>query len=217
MCKGSKGLLTKIVEVMKKEPTASTFRFWLARAVESYLRGSTSYCDQIFLLRKGLLQVLLQNIWDYSAVNCLCDSSINFCVLIYIFAQHIAANIVEHDLRPKEILQSSFDLLGELIKFNGEAFRAFDKVLNSKQRVSLPPTCLPLVHLTNRLKRIRPTSVLKLKHFIFQLEKFLAVINKNLVDSNMFIRALILSLEHFSNVQEEHKGKKNKRVLRDQC
>ena len=26
MCKGSKGLLTKIVEVMKKEPTASTFR-----------------------------------------------------------------------------------------------------------------------------------------------------------------------------------------------
>lgn len=82
MCRGSKGLLTKIVEVMKKEPTASTFRyffsihqivshallmflissrvcsrFWLARAVESYLRGNTSYCDQIFLLRRGLLQV----------------------------------------------------------------------------------------------------------------------------------------------------------------
>ena len=57
MCKGSKGLLTKIVEVMKKEPTTSTFRFWLARAVESYLRGSTSYCDQIFLMRRGLLQV----------------------------------------------------------------------------------------------------------------------------------------------------------------
>ena len=59
MCRGSKGLLTKIVEVMKKEPTASTFRFWLARAVESYLRGSTSFCDQVFLLRKGLLQVCI--------------------------------------------------------------------------------------------------------------------------------------------------------------
>ena len=57
MCRGSRGLLSKIVEVMKKEPTASTFRFWLARAVESYLRGSTSYCDQVFLLRRDLLQV----------------------------------------------------------------------------------------------------------------------------------------------------------------
>ena len=105
MCRGSKGLLTKIVEVMKKEPTASTFRFWLARAVESYLRGSTSYCDQVFLLRRGLLQ-------------------------------HIAGNIVEPDSKPKEILQSSFDLLGELIKFNIDAFKAFDKVLNTKAKVS---------------------------------------------------------------------------------
>ena len=50
--------------------------------------------------------------------------------------QHIAGNIVDHDIRPKEILQSSFDLLGELCKFNAEAFRAFDKVLNSEERVS---------------------------------------------------------------------------------
>lgn len=59
MCKGKEGLITKIVEVMKKEPTSSTFRFWLARSVESYLRGMTSYCDQVFLLRRGLLQVFL--------------------------------------------------------------------------------------------------------------------------------------------------------------
>ena len=32
-------------------------RGWLAHAVESYLRGSTSFCDQVFLLRRGLLQV----------------------------------------------------------------------------------------------------------------------------------------------------------------
>lgn len=131
MCRGSKGLLTKVVEVMKKEPTASTFRFWLARAVESYLRGSSSYCDQIFLLRRGLLQ-------------------------------HIAGNIVEHDIRPKEILQSSFDLLGEMVKFNVDAFKAFDKLLNSPEKV----------------------------------EKFLSTMQKNLVDSNMFIRALTLSVEH---------------------
>lgn len=144
MCKGNKGLLTKIVEVMKKEPTASTFRFWLARAVESYLRGSTSYCDQVFLLRRGLLQ-------------------------------HIAGNIVDHDIRPKEILQSSFDLLGELCKFNVEAFRNFDKVLSTDERC----------------------------------EKFLEVVNRNLVDSNMFIRSLVLSYEHFNSAQTEYKDYSN--------
>jgi len=134
MCRGSRGLLTKIVEVMKKEPTTSTFRlwFWLARAVESYLRGDTSYCDQIFLMRRGLLT-------------------------------HVAGNIVEHEIRHKEILQSSFDLLGELIKFNIEAFKAFDAILTTDSK----------------------------------FEKFVAMVNKSLVDSNMFIRSLILSLEHF--------------------
>ncbi|XP_041375962.1 short transient receptor potential channel 4-associated protein-like [Gigantopelta aegis] len=132
MCRGSKGLLTKIVEVMKKEPTTSTFRFWLARAVESYLRGDTSYCDQVFLMRRGLLQ-------------------------------HVASNIVEHEIRHKEILQSSFDLLGEMVKFNIEAFKTFDEILVSQDK----------------------------------LDKFVLTVNRNLVDSNMFIRSLILSLEHF--------------------
>ena len=79
-------------------------RFWLARAVESYLRGSTSYCDQVFLLRRGLLQ-------------------------------HITANIINTDMRLKEILQSSFDLLGELVKFNYDAFIVFETVLNTEERV----------------------------------------------------------------------------------
>jgi Trpc4-associated protein len=49
--------------------------------------------------------------------------------------QHIAVNIVEHDIPPKEILQSSFDLLGELIKFNANAFMLFDQVLNTDAKV----------------------------------------------------------------------------------
>lgn len=51
--------------------------------------------------------------------------------------QHIAGNMVEYDIRPKEILQSSFDLLGELVKFNCEAFKSFDKVLNTKTKVRI--------------------------------------------------------------------------------
>ena len=57
MCRGKEGLVTKMVEVLKKEPTASTYRFWLSRSLESFLRGKISYCDQVFLLRRGLLQV----------------------------------------------------------------------------------------------------------------------------------------------------------------
>lgn len=33
-------------------------RFWQARAVESFLRGTTSYADQMFLLKRGLLEVM---------------------------------------------------------------------------------------------------------------------------------------------------------------
>ncbi|CAI9716469.1 Hypothetical predicted protein [Octopus vulgaris] len=148
MCRGSKGLLTKIVEVMKKEPTTSTFRFWLARAVESYLRGNTSYCDQIFLMRRDLLQ-------------------------------HVAGNIVKHDIANKEILQSSFDLLGELIKFNIDGFKDFDTILNTESKFN----------------------------------KFISTVNRNLVDSNMFIRSLILSLEHFSDDEQYDAIRKHNRLL----
>ena len=80
------------------------FRFWLARAVESYLRGSTSYCDQVFLLRRGLLE-------------------------------HVTSNIISTDIGLKEILQSSFDLLGELVKFNFDAFKVFEKVFDTNEKV----------------------------------------------------------------------------------
>lgn len=120
VCDGKKGLLTRILTVMKREPPDSSFRsvwrrasmkmlgdqnwfwitqvqhcdavapgvlsafkqsfstirslllfsnpslpvpvcrFWQARAVESFLRGATSYADQMFLLKRGLLEVNLQ-------------------------------------------------------------------------------------------------------------------------------------------------------------
>lgn len=39
VCDGKRGLLTRLLQVMKKEPAESSFRFWQARAVESFLRG----------------------------------------------------------------------------------------------------------------------------------------------------------------------------------
>ena len=42
---------------------------------------------------------------------------------------------------------------------------------------------------------------------MFQFDKFITTVNRNLVDSNMFIRSLVLSLEHFQNEEEIAKGK----------
>jgi len=132
MCRGSRGLLTKIVEVLKKEPSSSTHRFWLSRAVESYLRGGTSHQDQVFLLRRGLLQ-------------------------------HITASLIQTDSRHKETIQSSFDLLGEMVKFSFEACRQMDAILNTESK----------------------------------LKKAMTMVNNNLIDSNMFIRAMVLAAGHF--------------------
>jgi len=132
MCKGSAGLLTKIVDVLKKEPSGSTHRFWLSRTVESYLRGGTSHKDQIFLLRRGLLE-------------------------------HITGSLIQTDARLKEAIQSSFDLLGEMVKFSYEACKQMDSILNTEHK----------------------------------LRKAMAMVNNNLVDSNMFIRAMVLAASHF--------------------
>ncbi|XP_061231450.1 short transient receptor potential channel 4-associated protein isoform X2 [Neopsephotus bourkii] len=134
VCDGKRGLLTRLLQVMKKEPAESSFRFWQARAVESFLRGTTSYADQIFLLKRGLLE-------------------------------HILYCIVDSECKSRDVLQSYFDLLGELMKFNIDAFKRFNKYIDTDEK--------------------------------FQI--FLNQINSSLVDSNMLVRCITLSLDRFEN------------------
>lgn len=48
----------QILPLLKTKTSFLLFlRFWQARAVESFLRGTTSYADQMFLLKRGLLEV----------------------------------------------------------------------------------------------------------------------------------------------------------------
>uniref|UniRef100_A0A8B9LJ67 Transient receptor potential cation channel, subfamily C, member 4 associated protein a n=1 Tax=Astyanax mexicanus TaxID=7994 RepID=A0A8B9LJ67_ASTMX len=140
VCDGKKGLLTRLISVMKKEPVDSSFRFWQARAVESFLRGATSYADQIFLLKRGLLEHIL------------------FC-------------IIDSGCKSRDVLQSYFDLLGELMKFNIDAFKRFNKYVNTDEK--------------------------------FQM--FLSQINSSLVDSNMLVRCIVLSLDRFEGQAEDIK------------
>lgn len=56
------------------------------------------------------------------------------CLYVFCFVlQHLVDHITSDELKPKEILQSSFDLLGELMKFNPFAFKRFDQVISDKQ------------------------------------------------------------------------------------
>nr|XP_040060502.1 transient receptor potential cation channel, subfamily C, member 4 associated protein a [Gasterosteus aculeatus aculeatus] len=140
VCDGKKGLLTRLLTVMKREPPDSSFRFWQARAVESFLRGATSYADQMFLLKRGLLEHIL------------------FC-------------IIDSGCTSRDVLQSYFDLLGELMKFNIDAFKRFNKYVNTPKK----------------------------------FQTFLTQINSSLVDSNMLVRCIVLSLDRFENLTEDVK------------
>ncbi|CAB1335989.1 unnamed protein product [Coregonus sp. 'balchen'] len=136
ICDGKKGLLTRLLSVMKKEPAESSFRFWQARAVESFLRGATSYADQVFLLKRGLLEHIL------------------FC-------------IIDSGCKSRDVLQSYFDLLGELMKFNIDSFKRFNKYVNTEEKT------------------------------------FMTQINSSLVDSNMLVRCIILSLDRFESQTDD--------------
>ncbi|XP_056129039.1 transient receptor potential cation channel, subfamily C, member 4 associated protein a isoform X1 [Lampris incognitus] len=146
VCDGKKGLLTRLLTVMKREPPDSSFRFWQARAVESFLRGATSYADQMFLLKRGLLEPL-------------------------IFLQHILFCIIDSGCTSRDVLQSYFDLLGELMKFNIDAFKRFNKYVNTEEK----------------------------------FQTFMTQINSSLVDSNMLVRCIVLSLDRFENQTEDVK------------
>ncbi len=57
--------------------------------------------------------------------------------LIILFFQHILYCIIDSGCKSHDVLQSYFDLLGELMKFNIDAFKRFDKYVNTEEKVGL--------------------------------------------------------------------------------
>eukprot|EP00638_Chattonella_subsalsa_P000233 CAMPEP_0117744562 /NCGR_PEP_ID=MMETSP0947-20121206/6833_1 /TAXON_ID=44440 /ORGANISM="Chattonella subsalsa, Strain CCMP2191" /LENGTH=1052 /DNA_ID=CAMNT_0005561535 /DNA_START=129 /DNA_END=3285 /DNA_ORIENTATION=+ len=133
----SKGLLTKIITELMREPADSLYKFWLASCVEAYLRGS-SVKDQMFVAESGLLRHLLQEIFS-------------------------------EGLRCTGSLQTAFDLLGELTKGNKKILESLESMLSDDE-----------------------------------VEKLLMVVTDNLVDSNVFVRSLVLTIDHTSRCFEKN-------------
>lgn len=126
----------------------SVCRFWQARAVESFLRGATSYADQMFLLKRGLLEVkphlpvaspLFVTLPSPPPHTTPCSSGATGCSLSAPPRspprQHILFCIIDSGCTSRDVLQSYFDLLGELMKFNIDAFKRFNKYVNTPEKV----------------------------------------------------------------------------------
>lgn len=49
--------------------------------------------------------------------------------------QHILFCIIDSGCKSRDVLQSYFDLLGELMKFNIDAFKRFNNYVNTEEKV----------------------------------------------------------------------------------
>lgn len=129
-----RGIFTRIVQTLLKEPVESVYRFWLSSCLESFLRGSGPK-EQVFIAISGILS-------------------------------YTVTHIVDTGIRPSASanLQTAFDLLGELVKGNHHTIEMVDSALGD----------------TN-------------------FERFMDAVMSNLVDSNVFVRSLYLSIDAFSD------------------
>ena len=99
------GLLDKILVVLGQAPGDSPIKFWLATSVESFLRGGGPEIQ---------IYVALAN---YGT-----------------FLKTIVSEIVQGEGAGSGGLQTNFDLLGELIKFNPVVLRLLNQVLEHEQK-----------------------------------------------------------------------------------
>jgi len=94
-----RGLFTRIVQTLMKEPAESMYRFWLSSCLESFLRGSGPE-EQVFIAVSGILGHTVAHIADTG------------------MRASVDAN-----------LQTAFDLLGELVKGNQHTLEMVDAAL----------------------------------------------------------------------------------------
>lgn len=125
----NKGLLNKIITLLRKFHGNSNYHFWLASCVESFLRGF-NYTHQIFVAHSGLL---------HSLVN----------------------QILSGQITKSNNVQISYDLIGEIVKFNR----------------------YNIIFLEQLCKQFEWDELLPKK------------LAQNVVDSNVFVRSMLLSYE----------------------
>lgn len=56
--------------------------------------------------------------------------------MLCVFLQHLVTILQDNDIQAKDVIQSAFDFLGELMKFNIEAFKIIEDILKTPETVA---------------------------------------------------------------------------------
>lgn len=130
------GLLAKIKRTLMSESVDSMYRFWLSSCLETFLRGG-GRSEQLFVASSGVLEHLVRHICDHVGSN--------------------EGGAVSH-------IQTSFDLLGEIVKYDIETVALLERFLVSEGL----------------------------------LDRFMEVAMSSVVDSNVFLRSLFVTMHAIS-------------------
>jgi len=166
------GLLETMTDLLMKCKPESTFKIGLTSCIEAYLRGA-SRIEQTLLASRGLLEFLLKSITNSMKTFDVNDEN----------QQENDDSSVNRIVYGSTMLQTSFDMLGELCKFNRTVFKMMNEILKKDEDLK---------------------------------KSLLECISMNLIDSNVFLRALFLSLERFymEDLDTKYNGKQQENVLR---
>lgn len=141
-----KGLISNIIQILAKQPADSTYRFWLSACIENFLRGCGRR-GQVFVTERGALLNTVRSIFDAAAEGT---------------SGTVSAN---------NAYQTSFDLVGEIIKCNPRILEFLEAELSDEEFRGWIRICLD-----------------------------------NLVDSNVFLRSLFLTMEIYHTAMTHQYG-----------
>lgn len=160
------GQLTKLSQILIQSPTITGVRFWLSSSIEAFLRGAKPI-EQLFVAKNGLLSHLVSHILTVT------DKTVQ---------EHSNSHDTLEDLLDSEDevdgcqntsnLQSTFDLLSEIIKFNPYTLQLLENLLDQ-----LAATTHSTMNINN-------------------VDRFFDTLLNNLLESNVFIRSLYMTMDY---------------------
>jgi hypothetical protein len=188
------GLMGRITATLMQQPRDSVYQFWLCSCVECFLRGQSEE-NQIYFARTGLLGHLVRHVVNHTSVR-----------------------------QTESLLQTSFDLIGEIIKYNRINVELLEHLLCSSASASAPGgdgDATPgssgkdseFSDIAKQDNSFSPGLKSINKHtgdyYGFEnllsdsalgdsFSSFIKVVMDNVIDSNVFLRSLYLTVEEIN-------------------
>lgn len=165
------GLISLLLIVLKKQPHDSIYRFWLSSSIEAFLRGTCLDILDVPTSSHHLLKHRTEQ--EFVAQFDIIKDTIMHIVYVYDNNKTSTVN-----------LQTAFDFLGEVIKYNPTTLNTFLECFQDSGII----TSTSASNDTSNTKTFN----------IFYFQKFMNIAKSNLIESNVFIRSLFVTKELMS-------------------